>query len=70
MKDAIVGGRWIVSATDEAVADRNVEVTWREYQRGVLAETGIAISPTAAFVFKQCDGERTLTEIVKSYQQT
>ena len=59
-----------MSATEEAVADRNVEVTWREYQRGVLTETGIAINPTAAFVFKQCDGERTLAEIVKSCQQT
>lgn len=47
----------------------NAEVTWREYQRGVLTETGVAMNPTAAYVFKQCDGTQSLAEIIKSYQQ-
>jgi len=49
---------------------KNMAVTWREYQRGVLTETGVAMNPTAAYVFKQCDGERTLAEIVEAYQET
>jgi len=46
----------------------NPEVTWREYQRGVLTETGIAMNPTASYVFKLCDGTHSIAEITKSYQ--
>lgn len=42
-------------------------LTWKEYDRGVLTETGIAMNSTAAFVFKFCDGSHTVDEIADAY---
>lgn len=61
-----------MTETDSFWAEKpyqNPEVTWREYQRGIMTEVGLAMNPTAAFVFKNCDGARTVAELISSYQQ-
>jgi len=37
---------------------------WREYEKGSLIENGIALNETATFIWKLCDGKRTINEII------
>jgi len=37
---------------------------WREYKNGSLIENGIALNETATFIWKLCDGKRTINQIV------
>ena len=37
---------------------------WREYQQGCLIENGIALNKTGTFVWKLCDGKKTVAEVV------
>ncbi|WP_409998918.1 PqqD family protein [Bradyrhizobium sp. SZCCHNR1083] len=46
---------------------RHPSSDWREYAKGILTESGIAMNATAAFVFKRCDGATRTEDIVHSY---
>lgn len=37
---------------------------WREYEKGSLIENGIVLNETATFIWKLCDGKRTLNQII------
>jgi len=37
---------------------------WREYKKGCLIENGIALNETATFIWKCCDGIKTINDIV------
>lgn len=38
---------------------------WREYKKGSLIENGIALNETATFIWKLCDGKRTINQIIR-----
>lgn len=38
---------------------------WREYKSGSLIENGIALNKTATFIWKLCDGKRTISQIIR-----
>lgn len=38
----------------------------REYEKGSLLENGIALNETATFIYKLCNGEKTVTEIIET----
>jgi hypothetical protein len=38
---------------------------WREYEKGSLIENGIVLNETATFIWKLCDGERTINQIIR-----
>ena len=44
---------------------------WREYKSGSLIENGVALNETATFIWKLCDGKRTvdqiISEVLKNY---
>lgn len=37
---------------------------WREYKTGSLIENGIALNETGTFIWKMCDGKKTVAAIV------
>jgi len=37
---------------------------WREYERGSLIENGIVLNETATFIWKLCDGKRSINQII------
>jgi len=37
---------------------------WREYEKGSLIENGIALNETATFVWKLCNGKKTVNQII------
>ena len=38
---------------------------WREYERGSLIENGIVLNETATFIWKLCDGKRSINQIIR-----
>lgn len=46
-----------------SVPERQCE--WREYEKGSLTESGLALNETASFIWKYCDGKTKVSEIVK-----
>ena len=54
---------------DDLVVPRRAEkISWREYERGILTENGLALNVSAGFIFKTCDGEHDLAQIAAAYQ--
>lgn len=37
---------------------------WREYKKGCLIENGIALNNTGTFIWRLCDGETSIDEII------
>jgi hypothetical protein len=42
---------------------------WREYKNGSLVENGIALNKTATFIWKLCNGKRTVNQIILNVLQ-
>lgn len=42
---------------------------WREYEKGSLIENGIALNETATFIWKLCDGKRTIDQIIQKLME-
>jgi len=38
---------------------------WREYKKGSLIENGIVLNKTATFIWKLCDGKRSVNQIIR-----
>jgi hypothetical protein len=38
---------------------------FREYPKGSLLESGIVLNETAAFIYKLCDGDKKVNEIIE-----
>ena len=38
---------------------------FREYPKGSLLESGVVLNETAAFIYKLCDGDKKVNEIIK-----
>jgi len=38
---------------------------FREYQKGSLLENGIVLNETATFIYKLCDGNKKVSEIIE-----
>jgi coenzyme PQQ synthesis protein D (PqqD) len=49
--------------TPQTVLFHNPERIWRQYLKGVVVEPGVALNETAAALFTQVNGERTLEQI-------
>lgn len=42
---------------------------WREYKKGSLIENGIILNNTATFVWKLCNGKKTVNELILSFSK-